>query len=65
MDAARTTKMTYSEIYNQANLLFIRFNATIEEKANGHKKIGGNRPAFSKITEQIEYEKMTVAIILS
>lgn len=58
MDATRTTKMTHSDIYKQANLLFIRFNASIEEKANGHKKIGGNtRPAFSKITEQIEYEK--------
>ena len=65
MEATRTAKMTHSEIYKQANILFIRFNAPIEEKSNGHKKIGGTRPAFSKIAEQIAYEKMMEDSILS
>ena len=52
------TKMTHSAIYEEANLLFIRFDAPIEEKANGQKKIGtGKRPAYSKITEQVKYPK--------
>ena len=44
-----------SEIYGQAGLIYIRYNATIEEKANGQKKIGGTSPPFSKIDKQIEY----------
>ena len=35
--------------------MYIRYNATIEDKPNGQKKIGGTRPAYSKITKQIEY----------
>ena len=57
METTRTTKMTHGDIYSTANLLFIRFDAPIEEKPNGHKKIGGTRPAFSKITEQNCYNK--------
>ena len=32
------------------------YNATIENKPNGQKKIGGTRPAFSKIAKQPEYK---------
>ncbi|MFM7979487.1 MAG: hypothetical protein ACKPKO_09245, partial [Candidatus Fonsibacter sp.] len=35
--------------------IFIIYHAQIESKPNGQKKIGGSRPAFSKITEQINY----------
>ena len=50
--------MTYSRLYRQAGLTYIRFDAPIETKPNGQKKIGGgNRPAFSKILEQPEYGK--------
>ncbi|MFM7984040.1 MAG: hypothetical protein ACKPKO_32415, partial [Candidatus Fonsibacter sp.] len=44
-----------AQIYGDANLIFIRYHAQIETKPNGHKKIGGTRPAFSKIKEQINY----------
>ena len=50
--------MTVSALYEQEGLIYIRYNAPIEEKANGQKKIGGgSRPAFSKITQQIQYER--------
>ena len=45
-----------SEIYGQAGLIYIRYHAEIEDKATGQKKIGGKRPAFSKIAKQIKYE---------
>ncbi|MFM7857366.1 MAG: hypothetical protein ACKO96_36970, partial [Flammeovirgaceae bacterium] len=35
--------------------IFIRYHAQIESKPNGQKKIGGSPPAFSRITEQINY----------
>ena len=50
--------MTASALYEQEGLIYIRYNAPIEEKAKGQKKIGGgSRPAFSKITQQIQYER--------
>ncbi len=52
--------MTASALYDQEALIYIRYNAPIEEKANGQRKIGGSRssrPAFSKITQQIQYER--------
>ena len=54
-----TLLMTASALYEQEGLIYIRYNAPIEEKANGQKKIGGggSRPAFSKITQQIQYER--------
>ncbi|MFM7984825.1 MAG: hypothetical protein ACKPKO_36440, partial [Candidatus Fonsibacter sp.] len=45
-----------AEIYGDAGLIYIRYHAQIESKPNGQKKIGGSRPAFSKITKQIDYE---------
>ena len=39
-----------------AGLIYLRYNAQIETKSNGQKKIGGSRPVFSKITQQIDYE---------
>ncbi|MFM7978218.1 MAG: hypothetical protein ACKPKO_02790, partial [Candidatus Fonsibacter sp.] len=44
-----------ARIYGDAGLVYIRYHAQIEPKPNGQKKIGGSRPAFSKITKQIEY----------
>ncbi len=56
--------MIHSDIYSTANLLFIRFDAPIEDKSHGHKKIGGTRPAYSKITEQIAIINKLVNSIL-
>ena len=50
-----TRKITINQLYKESNLMYIRHNATIEDKPNGQKKIGGTRPAYSKITKQIEY----------
>ena len=50
-----SSKLSPAQIYGDANLIFIRYHAQIETKPNGHKKIGGTRPAFSKIKEQINY----------
>jgi hypothetical protein len=49
--------MTYSKLYGQAGLTYIRFEAPVETKPNGQKKIGGSRPAFSKIVSQPTYGK--------
>ena len=49
-------KITLSQLYKESNLMYIRYNATIEDKPNGQKKIGGTRPAYSKIEEQVDYK---------
>ena len=46
---------TVSQIYQEAGLIYIRYHADIETKSNGQKKIGGNRPCFSRIERQIKY----------
>ena len=51
-----SSKNTPKEVYGEAGLIYIRYNAEVEEKPNGRKKIGGKRPLFSKITKQIEYK---------
>ena len=51
-----SSKLSPAQIYGDANLIFIRYDAQIETKSNGQKKIGGIRPAFSKIKEQINYK---------
>ena len=50
-----TIKTKVSEVYKEAGLLYIRYNAEIETKSNGQTKIAGKRPAFSKIEKQLEY----------
>ena len=50
-----TSKLSPAKIYGDAGLIYIRYHAQIETKPNGHKKISGARPAFSKIKEQIDY----------
>ena len=51
-----TSKLSPAQIYGDAGLIYIRYHAQIETKSNGQKKIGGTtRPAFSKITKQIDY----------
>ena len=51
-----TPKLSPAQIYGDAGLIYIRHHAQIESKPNGQKKIGGSRPVFSKITQQIDYE---------
>ena len=41
--------------YLEHGLLYVRYDAPIEVKADGKRKIGGRRPAFSKITKQPAY----------
>ena len=48
-------KMTISRIYKESGIMFIRYDGKIETKSNGQKKIGGSRPAFSKMEKQVEY----------
>ncbi|MFM7983692.1 MAG: hypothetical protein ACKPKO_30650, partial [Candidatus Fonsibacter sp.] len=50
-----TSTLSPAQIDGDANLIFIRYHAQIETKPNGQKKIGGSRPAFSRITKQINY----------
>ena len=50
-----TSKLSPAQIYGDAGLIYIRYHAQIEAKPNGQNKIGGSRPAFSKITKQIDY----------
>ncbi len=54
-----TSKLSPAKIYGDAGLIYIRYHAQIETKPNGHKKISGTRPAFSKIKEQINYSSNT------
>ena len=49
--------MTLKQIYAEVGLTYIRFDGVIETKPSGQKKIGGSRPKFSKIEQQIEYKK--------
>ena len=49
-------KRPTSEIYKGSGILYIRYTAEIEEKANVQKKIGGTRPAFSRIEKQPTYK---------
>lgn len=51
----KTTLNYIEKCYSKNKLLYIRYNAEIIEKDNGTKKIGGSRPAFSKITSQPKY----------
>ena len=50
-----TSKLSPDQIYGEAGLIYIRYHAKIETNPNGDKKIGGSRPAFSNIKEQIDY----------
>ena len=52
-----TVKLTAAELYEQENLMYIRFKAPIVEKGNGQKNIGGTRPPFKDLTEQPKYER--------
>jgi hypothetical protein len=54
---AKTKTLTYSQLYKQSGVMYIRYHATIESKPNGQMKVGGSRPAFSKIMEQPDYNK--------
>ena len=51
----KPTKYTPAPLYGDAGLIYIIYHAQTESKPNGQKKIGGCRPALSKITKQIGY----------
>ena len=46
-----------AQIYSDAGLIYIRYPATIDTKANGQKKINGKRPAYTKIEKQTRYHQ--------
>ena len=53
-------KNKISQIYTEAGLIYIRYDAEIETKCNGQQKIGGKRtgcPTFSKLEKQPEDQK--------
>ena len=53
-----TTKLTYGQLYEKYSLLYIRYDACVETRANGQKKIKGiDMPAYSKIRTQKQYKK--------
>ncbi|MFM7989828.1 MAG: hypothetical protein ACKPKO_61990, partial [Candidatus Fonsibacter sp.] len=47
--------MKISEICKDLRNMYIRYDGIIEERQTGQKKIGGARPAFSKMTVQVVY----------
>ena len=59
MTVAPQKKMKVSEIYRESGLMYIRFDAEIDIKPNGQKKIGGKRccTQFSKLEKQPENQK--------
>ena len=54
---AEPRRMPINQLYKRSGITYIRYNAKIEEKANGGNKIGGTRPAFSKKKKQPTYKK--------
>ncbi|MFM7981473.1 MAG: hypothetical protein ACKPKO_19365 [Candidatus Fonsibacter sp.] len=56
MENSYVAPKTPAKIYGDAGLIYIRYHAQIETKPNGQKKIGGSRPVFSNITEQMDYK---------
>ena len=52
------TKMTYRKLYGEAGLMYIRYDAPIENKPNGQKQIGhGRGPSYSKLEKQPAYKQ--------
>ncbi|MFM7989948.1 MAG: hypothetical protein ACKPKO_62605 [Candidatus Fonsibacter sp.] len=47
--------MKPSEIYKESGIMYIRYDDIIEERQNGKNNIGGARPTFSKMNEQVDY----------
>ena len=46
--------MTIRQIYKESGITFIRYDGEVETTPNGQNKIGGSRPAFSKMNKQVE-----------
>ena len=56
------TTITYGKLYNESGLMYIRYEADIETKPNGQKKIKGKFPfSFSKLENQPPYSKGMVS----
>ena len=53
--SSTTSSLTPEQIYGDAGLIFIRYDAEIVTKSNGDKKIGGARPPYKGQTEQKIY----------
>ena len=45
--------------------MYIRYEGEVEAKPNGQKKIGGSRPKFSKMNEQVEFGLKEVVDIIA
>ena len=55
--ASQPRTITPAKLYGEAGLIYIRYDANIETKPNGQKKIGhGRGPSYSKIQRQIPYK---------
>ncbi|MFM7983258.1 MAG: hypothetical protein ACKPKO_28450 [Candidatus Fonsibacter sp.] len=52
--ATETRSMKIS-VYKESGIMYIRYGGIIEERQHGQNNIGGARPAFSKMTEQVVY----------
>ena len=56
-------RMTISQKYKESGVVYIRYDGTIEEREHGQKNIAGNRPAFSKMQNQVEYNSRISCIV--
>ncbi|MFM7989046.1 MAG: hypothetical protein ACKPKO_58010 [Candidatus Fonsibacter sp.] len=54
-------KLSPSQIYGDAGLIYVRYHAQIESKPNGQNNIVGSPPAFSNITKHIDYTSQSGA----
>ena len=57
-------KLSPVQIYGDAGLIYIRYDASIEAKPNGQKKMDGSRPAFSRIVSQLSTRHRRATIIV-
>ena len=55
VSSRKVRTFTPSQIYGEAGLIYIRHPGRVEDKPGGQKKIGGSRPAYSRITKQLPY----------
>ena len=51
--SVESRRISISQTYKESGIMYIRYDWEIETKSNGQKKIGGNRPSFSKMNKQV------------
>ena len=61
---AEPRRMPLNQLYKELGINYIRYNAEIEEKSTGQKKLAGTRPAFIKIKSNQHIKKQMVVIFL-